>query len=208
MSIPFESLAIAVASFGATNLDDLFVLMLFFGQAQAENRPYWPVVLGQYLGFSLLLGVSMVGCLAPAFLTPEGIGLLGLLPIAVALREFRRLRRTPNPETAVGLAASWGESVTAVTVVTVANGADNIAVYIPLFAASSSSRLTIIGLVFMVLLAVWCLLGQWLGSRPSVAARLRRRGRRIVPWVLIAIGIHVLIEGRVWQLLRVPHLAQ
>jgi cadmium resistance protein CadD (predicted permease) len=44
----------AVMSFVATNIDNLVVLTLFFSQCQRRR----PIVVGQYLGFSVIIAIS------------------------------------------------------------------------------------------------------------------------------------------------------
>jgi cadmium resistance protein CadD (predicted permease) len=51
-----------VAAFAATNVDDIFILMLFFSQVGGEFRNRH-VVLGQYLGFATLVALSVLGSL-------------------------------------------------------------------------------------------------------------------------------------------------
>ncbi len=43
----------------ATDFDDLLLLVYFFGQ-YAPRLPVWQVVLGQYLGFSALVALSLL----------------------------------------------------------------------------------------------------------------------------------------------------
>jgi cadmium resistance protein CadD (predicted permease) len=51
----------AIVAFAATNLDDIFVLTLFFAQ---KNLRRWHIVVGQYLGLAGLITVSLVGYFA------------------------------------------------------------------------------------------------------------------------------------------------
>ena len=43
----FEVLSVGVATFVATNIDDLFILMLFFSK---RKYPATQVIIGQYVG--------------------------------------------------------------------------------------------------------------------------------------------------------------
>ena len=67
----------SIVAFVSTNVDDIFLLMLFFG-----NRKYrrGQVVAGQYLGFSALIGLSLIGSLAGMVIDSKYIGLMGILP--------------------------------------------------------------------------------------------------------------------------------
>ena len=51
--------------------------------------------------------------------------------------------------------------------------------------------------VFVVLVAVWCLAGSWLGSHRTVVALLRRFGHWMVPGVFVAIGVVIVIRSGV-----------
>jgi cadmium resistance protein CadD (predicted permease) len=110
---------------------------------------------------------------------------LGLLPILIGLG---MLFRRASAESAVGR----GESVASITAVTVANGADNIGVYVPLFAVAGQQAIAIYGVVFAIMIALWCLGARWLVHHPAAGAPLRRWGPRLVPWVLIALGLWIL----------------
>jgi alkylation response protein AidB-like acyl-CoA dehydrogenase len=54
----------AVGMFAVTNIDDIVVLALFFGQAAWHHGAATKVVVGQYLGFAAILAASVVGATA------------------------------------------------------------------------------------------------------------------------------------------------
>ena len=72
----------AVVAFATTNIDDIFLLMLFFSQV---NATFWPqhIVVGQYLGFAVLVEVSVLGYFGTLAIPRIWVGLLGLVPIAL-----------------------------------------------------------------------------------------------------------------------------
>ena len=76
--------------------------------------------------------------------------------------------------------------------VTFANGGDNIGIYMPLFASSNAGQLGVILAVFYALVAVWCIIGLYVGRHPLVVGLLNRYGNKLVPVVLIALGIYIL----------------
>jgi cadmium resistance protein CadD (predicted permease) len=53
----------------------------------------------------------------------------------------------------------------------------------------------VVGLVFTVMTALWCLLGYWLVHHPALGAPIRRHGHRTVPFILIGFGILILYEA-------------
>ena len=198
-----EAILVGIAAFVGTNLDDLLVITAFFYQAEVEGRARWPVVLGQYVGIGALASFSLVGTLAHGTVPGRWIGVLGLLPIALGVRDWLRLRRRQpaRPEAAIGKAVSWASSVVSVAVVTVSNGGDNVALYVPLFASTQVEAVYAILSVFGVLTAVWCVAGYWLGTHPTVTWHLRHSGPKVIPWILVALGCYILIVNRTWTAL-------
>jgi cadmium resistance transport/sequestration family protein len=198
------------AAFVATNIDDIFVLMLFYSQLSATFRRRH-VVAGQYLGFAALVAISLLGFLGSLVVPREWIGLLGLLPIAIGIRkfirqhetiekeEFKRLERQSSKSSLLAGLLSW-QTLSVVTV-TFANGGDNIGIYVPLFASSNLARLSAILSTFFVLLAVWCYIGYLFARHPAVANILPRYAHSIVPFVFIALGVYILIENDTLKLL-------
>lgn len=73
-------LAIGIAAFAATNIDDIFVLMMFFSSL---TFPVRQAVLGQYLGIGLLVAISVLGSLIALVVPTYIIGLLGIVPITI-----------------------------------------------------------------------------------------------------------------------------
>jgi len=189
-----STIATAFLSFAATNIDDIFLLTIFFGQRVRPGK----VVLGQYLGFIALVVVSLSGYFL-RFVVPEAwIGILGLLPIVIGVRKLwasgkNRPGQTAGPDTT---------SILTVAAVTFSNGGDNIGIYVPLFAASDFGRLVITVTVFLILLAAWCLVGYFLGSLPIVRRSIDRYGRIVVPVVLIGLGIKIIGDSGTLQLFK------
>ena len=82
-----------------------------------------------------------------------------------------------------------------VSAVTISNGGDNIGVYVPLFANSTIAEIVVIAIIFTLLVAVWCTIGYTLVKAPLIGDPLRRYGHRILPFVLIGLGIYILAEA-------------
>ena len=77
--------AIGVSAFAATNIDDIFVLMLFFS---SSSFPVRHVILGQYLRIGLLIAISVVGSLIALVVPTYVIGLMGVVPIAIGVKNL------------------------------------------------------------------------------------------------------------------------
>ena len=74
----------------------------------------------------------------------------------------------------------------------VANGADNVGVYVPFFVASRS-HLRLVLVVYGLLVFAWCAVGIWFGRHALVLKSLERWGHWMVPLALIGLGTYVLL---------------
>jgi cadmium resistance protein CadD (predicted permease) len=84
--------------------------------------------------------------------------------------------------------------VWSVAAVTTANGGDNLAVYIPVF-ASRLSAIPIDVVIFATMTGIWCVAGYLLVNNPIAGAHIRRYGHIVLPFVLIALGIWILRDA-------------
>jgi cadmium resistance protein CadD (predicted permease) len=174
----------AAGVFIGTNIDDIIVLTVLMLTHRAHGIPGIPQIwAGQYLGIAALVAVSILAALGLTIVPDRWIGLLGLVPIALGVRS---LLRKQDGRTAVAT------DTFTVAAVTIANGADNISVYTPLFRTIGAAPTALTIAVFAVLTAVWCLCATWLGSHRKVVAIIERWGHWIVPAVFITIGLVIL----------------
>jgi len=177
----------AVVSFAATNIDDILVLTLFFAQ---KNMSRWRVVAGQYLGLGAVIAISMAGFFARLIIPAAWIGFLGVAPIAIGLKKMSEWKRTAGREADPKPVVA---SILAVATVTFANGGDNIAVYVPLFARTDGRALAATLIIFAIMIALWCAIGYYIGRHPIVRLVVDRFGVVLVPFVLIALGFYIVI---------------
>lgn len=211
MSVDFISLiGIGVAAFVATNIDDIVVLMVFFSSSnfQAQN-----IVIGQYLGIGSLIAISALGSLIGLVVPSYIIGLMGLLPIAIGIKELLEIwRNNTNNKVEEEEVVSKEKllrgdkrrgyvhlhylSFLSVAAVTISNGGDNIGIYTPLFASYNSfSEVITLVAVFMAMTAVWCAIGYYLVRHPLLERRMRRLGHVVLPFVLIGLGLYILTDS-------------
>src|SRR5262245_17804203 len=122
--------------FAVTNVDDVLLLALFFGQAgrKGDGRR---IVAGQYLGFGAILAVSVAGALGAGLLPEGAIPYLGLLPLALGLRAAWQVWRERREAEAEAPPQNTPATMT-VAAITLANGGDNLGVYVPVFAATGT----------------------------------------------------------------------
>jgi cadmium resistance protein CadD (predicted permease) len=116
-------------------------------------------------------------------LVPLALGLIGL---ANALRQRASAGGTEVP--AAGAQLDTGR----VVAITIANGADNVAIYVPLFASAGAGGMALTAAIFLALVAVLLVVSWAIGSRPVVERAVERAGAYAVPVVLIALGVFIL----------------
>ncbi|MEN9202392.1 MAG: cadmium resistance transporter [Thermostichus sp. DG_1_6_bins_120] len=210
----WATLVEGIAAFVATHIDDFLLLALLFAQAQIQPtwKP-WHVWLGGYMGLAGLIFISSLGYMGGLFLPPPVIGLLGLLPISVGCwklwqveeeaieQRLEELQESPLKKTGWNSLPLLPSPVVMSTLLTFANGGDNISLYVPLFAGSSTLQLVLFCLIFFLMKGLWFAMAQRLALQPAVVKVLTERGERWVPWLLIGLGIWILVENETWQLI-------
>jgi cadmium resistance protein CadD (predicted permease) len=172
----------AVAMFAATNIDGLFLTAALLSDRSFRPRD---VVLGTYAGIAALYAVSAAASLVSLFVPSGVIAFLGLVPIFIGLKQFWK------PEVAQSGVPKQG-GLLVVAALNVAMGADNVGVYTPVFAAASAEEITLYGAVFAVLTALWCYAAHRVVNHASIGAPVRRYAPRVVPFVLIGLGLWIL----------------
>ncbi len=196
-------LGLALTLFASTNVDDLVVLVGFFADPRFRARD---IVAGQYAGVAALFVVSVAGSLLSLVIPRSYLGLLGIVPILVGIKKLIELRRdrdrTGKSSQLQGVGRSYGR-IAEVALVTMANGGDNIGIYIPSFAVHAGYEIAVIALVFAVMTALWCVLAHWMVSHPRLGAPIRRYAHFFAPVVLIGLGILIVHNaGSLGWLLR------
>jgi cadmium resistance protein CadD (predicted permease) len=192
----FGILGIGATAFVATNIDDLLILIAFFSNSRF---PLSQIVLGQYTGMGALLAISVVGSLIALIVPNNLIGLIGIFPIAIGIKELLELLKNgDNEESSKQLSRS--RLIAYLPFLTVAavtfSGGEEIGIYTSVFATYHEvSEIIIIVLVVVVLTGFWCAIAYHLVNRPLIASRIKRTGTVALPFVLIGLGIYILAEA-------------
>ncbi|WP_414515625.1 cadmium resistance transporter [Nostoc sp. PCC 9305] len=204
-----------IIAFIATNIDDIIILLIFFSQIDANFRRRH-ILLGQYLGFSAIIIASLPGFFGGLVIQREWIGLLGLLPIGIGIHHLvykeedtitvQTVSSDFNQPTSTNPVLSFILSILhpqtyKVAAVTIANGGDNISIYIPLFAGHDLASLGVILSIFFIMVGVWCAIAYFLSLQPTIANILSRYGNAVVPFVLIGLGLFIMYERGTFTLL-------
>lgn len=176
-----------ILAFITTNIDDIFILMLLFAQGRGKADRY-RVTAGQYLGMTVLFVVSIVGGMAARLIPENYINLLGLVPIALGVREIVENFRDDDDDE-----RSSSIGVLSVALLAISNGADNIGVYIPLFSGYSAGDFAVSAVVFAVMTGLLCYLGCKTANLPKVGEVIRKYKKILVPAVFILLGLSILL---------------
>jgi cadmium resistance protein CadD (predicted permease) len=183
----------AVGLFAVTNIDDVVMLALYFGRVDGDSGGERRIVIGQYLGFTLILAISVLAAFGLSFLPEELLAYLGLVPVVLGVRSgVAAWRHRSSREE---LSPRRSASITEVAGVTLANGGDNIGVYVPVFTTVGITGIATYVPVFLVLVAVWCAAGRFVAHHPVVAPALSRWGHVLMPAALVTIGVVILVDG-------------
>ena len=189
----FAVVLTAAVLFAATNVDDIVVLTVLSISSRATGQPRpWQIWAGQYAGFTVLIGASLAAAAGLALVPLHWLWLLGLVPLGLGLYKLaaairaHRSGQQASPAAVTGLAGVIG--------LTVANGGDNLSVYIPVFRTSSAAEIAVIIAVFLAAAGLYCLASIRLAGHRAVIQAVQRWGEWVVPVVFILIGFYIFIK--------------
>ena len=182
-----ETILLSFISFVATNLDDMIINTFFFSLVSG-TKEIKSIVFGKYLGTWILIIISILSAQGLKWIPVEYIRFLGFIPIALGLRGFlNKHDEDGSPPDSDSSRLIWN-----VAIVTVANGADNLGVYIPLFAGFSWYQVLVFEAVFLVMIAVWCAVGYRISNVVSYKNTIAKYKKAIMPLVYMLLGIYIL----------------
>jgi cadmium resistance transport/sequestration family protein len=210
----------AFIAFISTNIDDIFVLTLFFSQLNANMKKHH-IVIGQYIGIAVLCSVSIAVAQGLSLIPHEYIRLLGIAPIYLGIKAYFDYRKANGEELNLDnrLASKNIEidrihnlseikvngmvnyvrqlvnpSIIKVCSVTVANGGDNIGIYVPIFASMSLLKILLTLMIFAFLVGLWCFIAIKLSQINYVQAVAEKYKNSLVPIVFVGLGIFILLS--------------
>lgn len=210
-----STLVIGISAAFATTFDDNLYLTAFFGKVNRTFRPKH-IILGEYLGFTALVLASLPGFFGGLIIPERWIGLLGLLPVIIGISHLISREQEVEAVQTVGVnftsaakshhqkKSLWATvrdpQTYRVSAVTIANGGNNIGIYVPLFASSNLPSLGVILCVCYFTIGMWCFLSYFMTRNPLMAPVLTRYGRKIFPFVLIWLGVSILMKSETYRL--------
>ncbi|KAB8315858.1 transporter [Tolypothrix campylonemoides VB511288] len=208
MSTLITAIPAGVAAFVATNIDDIVILTLLFAQVNTSLRSRH-IVAGQYLGFTVLVAISLLGFFGNFMLPSVWMDVSGFIPIAIGLNRLVNLEEDDSDEQpAMRSSVSFpirmlSPQTYSVAAITIANGGDNVGIYMPLFANTQLTSLLLILSVFFVLVGIWCYAAHLLTYQKAIALIIDRYGNSLVSFLLIGLGVYIALDSLALAVLSV-----
>jgi cadmium resistance protein CadD (predicted permease) len=128
------------------------------------------------------------------------VGLLGIAPLALGIRGLLQIVRGRSSAQDTPILAG---NLATVAIVTIANGGDNVSVYVLLFRELRAAEIAATIAVFLVLLGALCAVALIVGERAKAILGAMGNTQWVTSIVFIAIGIIVLVRTG-----AIAHLAE
>jgi cadmium resistance protein CadD (predicted permease) len=201
-----KSVGIACASFAITNIDDMFVLVTFFAEASTSTTMTpLKITLGQYIGFTAILIISMIGFGASLVLPSEPIGFLGLLPMLLGIWKLFDILLPTEDEEPEQPSIAGMKNILKVSMITVTNGGDNIGTYVPLFSQAKGAEVAVYIVTYYILLGVWCLVAFLVMRQRHILLAVQKYADVVIPPLFVGLGVYIIAKSSCypWSIHRI-----
>lgn len=181
-------------SFVFTNLDNLILAVITLGARRGKT---WPVLAAMISASLMVLVVSGIAVAIGSAVDAGLLGYLGIAPIGIGLYSLFYAGRNPPLQAEEANAAGQGGSLAiwlGTATLLFANSGDTLAILLPLLVESNPASALVVAISFLVCAVAWALLARALANQPVLVRRLQSVGERLMPWVMIAVGIYILLN--------------
>lgn len=198
-----QNIVTSIILYSGTAVDLLIILMLFFAKRKSR-KDIINIYLGQFLGSVSLIFLSLLFAFVLNYIpSKEILGLLGLIPIFLGLKVLLLGDSDGEAIAKDGLRKDDKNLIFLVAMITFAScGADNIGVFVPYFITLNLANLIVALLTFLVMIYLLVFSAQKLAQVPSVGETLEKYSRWFIASVYLGLGIYILIENNVFDMLR------
>lgn len=198
-----QNVVTSIILYSGTAVDLLIILMLFFAKRKSR-KDIINIYLGQFLGSVSLIFLSLLFAFVLNYIpSKEILGLLGLIPIFLGLKVLLLGDSDGEAIAKDGLRKDNKNLIFLVAMITFAScGADNIGVFVPYFTTLNLANLIVTLLTFLVMIYLLVFSAQKLAQVPSVGEILEKYSRWFIASVYLGLGIYILIENNVFDMLR------
>ena len=197
-----QNVVTSIILYSGTAVDLLIILMLFFAKRKSR-KDIINIYLGQFLGSVSLIFLSLLFAFVLNYIpSKEILGLLGLIPIFLGLKVLLLGDSDGEAIAKDGLRKDNKNLIFLVAMITFAScGADNIGVFVPYFTTLNLTNLIVTLLTFLVMIYLLVFSAQKLAQVPSVGETLEKYSRWFIASVYLGLGIYILIENNVFDML-------
>ena len=197
-----QNVVTSIILYSGTAVDLLIILMLFFAKRKSR-KDIINIYLGQFLGSVSLILLSLLFAFVLNYIpSKEILGLLGLIPIFLGLKVLLLGDSDGEAIAKDGLRKDNKNLIFLVAMITFAScGADNIGVFVPYFTTLNLANLVVALLTFLVMIYLLVFSAQKLAQVPSVGEILEKYSRWFIAVVYLGLGIYILIENNVFDML-------
>ncbi|MFS9305292.1 CadD family cadmium resistance transporter [Streptococcus peroris] len=197
-----QNVVTSIILYSGTAVDLLIILMLFFAKRKSR-KDIINIYLGQFLGSVSLILLSLLFAFVLNYIpSKEILGLLGLIPIFLGLKVLLLGDSDGEAIAKDGLRKDDKNLIFLVAMITFAScGADNIGVFVPYFTTLNLANLIVTLLTFLVMIYLLVFSAQKLAQVPSVGEILEKYSRWFIAVVYLGLGIYILIENNVFDML-------
>lgn len=182
----------SIVAYVSTNLDYILVLVLLIGTYKKTK----PILAGDLIGTSFLTILPMIiarilGSVPQMWV----IGLLGIFPIIFGIKELLPKKHYSNSNIETSNDSTYTIVIKTVLITITACGADNVAVYIPIFIKKTNIELIAAFIVMLLMAVVFFVLATKIGDNNKVKHILNKYGKYLSAVIYIMLGISVLAQN-------------
>ena len=197
-----QNVVTSIILYSGTAVDLLIILMLFFAKRKSR-KDIINIYLGQFIGSVSLILLSLLFAFVLNYIpSKEILGLLGLIPIFLGLKVLLLGDSDGEAIAKDGLRKDNKNLIFLVAMITFAScGADNIGLFVPYFTTLNLANLIVTLLTFLVMIYLLVFSAQKLAQVPSVGETLEKYSRWFIAVVYLGLGIYILIENNIFDML-------
>ncbi|MBE9539846.1 MAG: cadmium resistance transporter [Proteobacteria bacterium] len=187
-------LSLVTGSFVATNMDNLLILVVLLG---ANSRRRSAVLLGFICSCIAVICVAALGVAVGSMLGAGLIGYLGVIPLALGCHMlYKSWAGHHGEDEALNAPSNSTEPKIWLStfVLMLSNSGDSIAVFLPLLAESGRAAILVIVCSYLAMAVLWAGLSYMISGQRELARRIEHRAEKIVPWIMIGVGIYILMD--------------